>query len=136
MLLAAARSRRRILLENLARAFPEKPRSENLRIARRSVQNATSALLDFLDASDRTPEDLLRRVEIAGEEHLRAARARGKGIFLLSAHFGSWEIGAMAAGLLGVFWMLLPRGLPARWVGAVALLPLFFAPSPSPAIPL
>jgi KDO2-lipid IV(A) lauroyltransferase len=111
MLLAAARTRRRILLENLARAFPDKPRSEILRIARDSVQNSTSALLDFLDASDRSPEELLARVDIAGEEHLRAARARGKGVFLLSAHFGSWEIGAMAAGLLGEPIALLVRPL-------------------------
>jgi Kdo2-lipid IVA lauroyltransferase/acyltransferase len=101
MLLAAARSRRRILLENLARAFPGKSRSEIVRIARGSIQNATSALLDFLDASERSPEELLERVDVAGEEHLRSARARGKGVFLLSAHFGSWEIGGMVAGLLG-----------------------------------
>jgi KDO2-lipid IV(A) lauroyltransferase len=30
-----------------------------------------------------------------------AARARGKGVFLLSAHFGSWELGAIRAGMLG-----------------------------------
>ncbi|HMA18998.1 MAG TPA: lysophospholipid acyltransferase family protein, partial [Thermoanaerobaculia bacterium] len=29
------------------------------------------------------------------------ARARGRGVFLLSAHFGSWEVGALVAGLLG-----------------------------------
>ena len=31
----------------------------------------------------------------------QAARARGKGVFLLSAHFGSWELGAVRAGMLG-----------------------------------
>ncbi|HSF47481.1 MAG TPA: DNA internalization-related competence protein ComEC/Rec2, partial [Burkholderiales bacterium] len=34
---------------------------------------------------------------------------------------------AIAAGLAGAAWMLAPRGFPARWVGGVALLPLFFA---------
>jgi KDO2-lipid IV(A) lauroyltransferase len=57
--------------------------------------------LDFLEVSRGTREELLARVEISGREHLEGARARGKGVFLLSAHFGSWEIGALAAGLLG-----------------------------------
>ena len=30
----------------------------------------------------------------------------------------------------GVFWLLLPRGFPSRWVGAICLLPLFLAPRP------
>ena len=35
--------------------------------------------------------------------------------------------------LAGVLWMLLPRGFPARWIGAAAMLPLFLvAPAPLP----
>ena len=34
----------------------------------------------------------------------------------------SWSI---AIGMLGVLWMLLPRGFPARWLGIIALLPMF-----------
>ena len=38
---------------------------------------------------------------------------------------------AVAAAVAGIVWMLLPRGFPARWVGAAALLPLFLlAPAP------
>ena len=32
---------------------------------------------------------------------------------------------AVALACCGVCWMLLPRGIPARWIGAIALLPLF-----------
>lgn len=31
---------------------------------------------------------------------------------------------AMISGVLGVFWLLLPRGVPLRWLGAICLLPL------------
>jgi competence protein ComEC len=47
----------------------------------------------------------------------------------------SW---AIAAGVAGVLWMLLPgrvgffKGLPARWLGGVALLPLFLLLPPKP----
>jgi competence protein ComEC len=38
------------------------------------------------------------------------------------------------AGAAGTAWLLLPRGFPARWLGLVALLPLFLVPSERPAV--
>lgn len=39
----------------------------------------------------------------------------------------------VAVAIAGIVWMLAPRGVPARWVGALLLLPLFlFAPPPLP----
>jgi KDO2-lipid IV(A) lauroyltransferase len=94
-------SRRRILLRNLAAAYPDDPTEQIVSIAAASIAGFASALVDFLQTGRMSRDDLLSRVSIVGEENLRAARARGKGVFLLSAHFGSWEIGALAAGLLG-----------------------------------
>ncbi len=39
---------------------------------------------------------------------------------------------AVAAALLGILWLLLPRGFPARWLGASGMLPLFLALPPQP----
>jgi competence protein ComEC len=39
---------------------------------------------------------------------------------------------AVALGALGVGWLMLPRGVPARWLGAVAMLPLVLAAAPRP----
>ncbi len=39
---------------------------------------------------------------------------------------------AVLLGLAGGAWMLMPRGFPARWVGALAFLPLFFLSPPRP----
>ena len=39
----------------------------------------------------------------------------------------AWTV---AAGVLGALWLLLPRGVPARWLGAVACLPLLFVLPP------
>jgi Kdo2-lipid IVA lauroyltransferase/acyltransferase len=94
-------SRRKILLDNLTAAFPGEAPEKIASIARRSIDQFASALVDFLQTGRLSREDLLSRVSVEGEEHLRAARARGKGVFLLSAHFGSWEVGALVAGLLG-----------------------------------
>jgi Kdo2-lipid IVA lauroyltransferase/acyltransferase len=94
-------SRRKILFDNLTAAFPGEPPEKIASIARRSIERFANALVDFLQTGRLSREDLLSRVSVEGEEHLRAARARGKGVFLLSAHFGSWEVGALVAGLLG-----------------------------------
>ena len=37
---------------------------------------------------------------------------------------------AVAVAMPGVVWLLMPRGFPARWVGAIALLPLFLVVPP------
>ncbi|HKB61213.1 MAG TPA: DNA internalization-related competence protein ComEC/Rec2, partial [Gallionellaceae bacterium] len=42
----------------------------------------------------------------------------------------SWCI---ALGMAGALWMLLPRGFPARWLGALMLLPMFLVFPPVPA---
>jgi competence protein ComEC len=41
-----------------------------------------------------------------------------------------WAVGAA---LVGTLWLLLPRGMPARWVGLVFYLPLFLLSPPRPA---
>lgn len=98
--LRLSRRRRRLLVENLSRAFPEKGREEIHRIARQSVENLGAAFFEFLEVSRWQPEDVRARVGYEGVEHFEAARARGRGVILLSAHFGSWELGALAAGLI------------------------------------
>ncbi|MHB1333887.1 MAG: DNA internalization-related competence protein ComEC/Rec2 [Sulfuriferula sp.] len=39
---------------------------------------------------------------------------------------------AVLLALLGALWLLLPRGFPARWLGAVLILPALLTPSPRP----
>ena len=40
---------------------------------------------------------------------------------------------AALVAVIGVVWLLLPRGFPARWLGVYLLLPAFFLPPPRPA---
>jgi KDO2-lipid IV(A) lauroyltransferase len=94
-------SRRRILFENLARAYPEKSPAEIEAIGLGSAEWVGAAFVDFLDVSRLTAEEVRGRIRVTGEGNFESARARGKGVFLLSAHIGGWELGAIRAGLLG-----------------------------------
>ena len=38
----------------------------------------------------------------------------------------------IVVGMFGIFWMLLPRGFPARWLGVLMLLPMFFIAPETP----
>ncbi|MGH9400424.1 MAG: lysophospholipid acyltransferase family protein [Thermoanaerobaculia bacterium] len=96
-----ASARRRILFKNLLAAFPEKSAREIASIARGCVATLGAAFMDFLEVSNLPREEFLDRAPLTGVENLEAARARGRGVFLLSAHFGGWEIGALRVGLLG-----------------------------------
>jgi KDO2-lipid IV(A) lauroyltransferase len=101
LLFALARSRRRILERNLEAAFPEMPEGQRRRIARACVELFGSTVLEFVESASFSREEIERRVAVAGVENLESARRRGKGVFILSAHIGSWELGAIRAGLLG-----------------------------------
>ena len=51
--------------------------------------------------------------------------------------FGQWvgvapQPWAIAVGVIGACWLLLPTGFPARWLGLVGLLPLFAMSAPKP----
>jgi KDO2-lipid IV(A) lauroyltransferase len=84
--------RRRIALDNLRHAFPDKPPGEIRAIARGAFKNYGISLVEMLWSGQADPEELGHLVELVNPEVAFNARDRGKGIILLSGHFGSWEL--------------------------------------------
>ncbi|MEP6992969.1 MAG: lysophospholipid acyltransferase family protein [Acidobacteriota bacterium] len=94
-------SRRRVLLGNLRQAFPEKSSREIARIARDSMGSFGAAVMDFIEISRLDAEAIRSRVRVVGREHYDRARALHRGVLLMSAHIGGWELGALLGGILG-----------------------------------
>jgi len=93
--------RRRIALGNLARVFPQWSAGRRFRTGLACGAHFGRIAFDYLKWS-RVPEACIRRkVRIEGLEHVKAALGRGKGAFILSAHFGHWEVAALALSLEG-----------------------------------
>jgi KDO2-lipid IV(A) lauroyltransferase len=93
--------RARVALANLRLALPALPEAERRRIARESwVQQAWNAI-DALCCTGWSDGELLRRLEVEGLPHARAAAARGRGVLLLMPHLGSIELAWAALPLLG-----------------------------------
>ena len=54
-------------------------------------------LLELLTFSALTPEQMLERAEYEGDERVRLAYAKGKGVLFFTGHFGFWELQAHGA---------------------------------------
>lgn len=90
--------RKNIALENLRYAFPEKTEAERRKIARGAFRNYGIALVELLWFPNLDDKALRRLVEIQNLDLMTAAHARGKGLIMLSGHFGNWELIALAMG--------------------------------------
>ncbi|MEE9127741.1 MAG: lysophospholipid acyltransferase family protein [Planctomycetota bacterium] len=88
--------RRRRALANLTLALGDtKDPGELRRLARRLFLNIGRNLADIVWVAAR-PERCDGLVTFEGLENLEAARARGRGVVLVSGHAGSWELMAAA----------------------------------------
>lgn len=96
------RIRRRVALENLRLAFPEKTEAERRAIARANFRHLGEMIPDFLRVPTLSPEELDRIFVYQGWENYERAAARGKGIIACTAHFGNFDLLASANNRRGV----------------------------------
>lgn len=89
---AVDRRHRRIAQENVAAAFPALGEAERRRLVAGCFRHFGEAFADALSAGRFELPDFCRRGEVHGLEHLAAAASPGRGIVLLTAHYGAWEV--------------------------------------------
>jgi len=89
-----ARTARRRLEFNLQRALPEASPKEIRAITWRNFRNHSKAYADLMQLPRARVEQLRPLLHVEGMPNLDAALARGKGVLVVSAHMGSWEIAA------------------------------------------
>lgn len=86
------RKKRKIALESLSIAFgQEKTQDQIAGIAKDCFACMAKAGVELIYLTDR-PRLLERRIQIIGKENLDAVLAKGKGVILISAHFGNFPI--------------------------------------------
>ena len=91
---------RRVAMANLMQCFPARTPGERRRIARRMFQHFGVLLMELLRFSGLSPQAMRRKVEIEGEEIVRAAYAKGRGVLFFTGHFGFWEMHAIVHALV------------------------------------
>jgi KDO2-lipid IV(A) lauroyltransferase len=113
--------RRRVTLDNLARAFPERTEEERRAIARAAYANMARVVVDALRTLGAPPAQLLAEVQVDDFGPVERALAAGKGLLVATAHLGSWELfGAAMAQRVPLHAVVRPLkgGLNARLVEA------------------
>ena len=78
---------------NLARVRPGAGPAERERLVDEVFRHFAICFADLVSTNRREsrPERLVARIE--GDAHLLAANAEGRGLVLVTAHFGNWELG-------------------------------------------
>jgi KDO2-lipid IV(A) lauroyltransferase len=89
---ALDRRHRDVALRNLELALPEVGPEERARLVRACFRHFGAALCDTISSTRFGATDLCHLFTLTGWENLEEAERRGKGIFILSAHLGFWEI--------------------------------------------
>ncbi|MBU3678637.1 MAG: lysophospholipid acyltransferase family protein [Candidatus Kapabacteria bacterium] len=98
VLRGASAKRAGITAKNIRMSFPELSESGKRAILKESYQNLGIVLAELVAVPSVTTEDLLDRVVLIGFEAIIERQRSGLPTILLTAHYGNWEYGAMAAG--------------------------------------
>src|SRR5687768_4436524 len=89
------RSRDRPALRNPTPAFPERSEPELRQILDECWRHFGRATVGYIRMQQMPPEDAIRDVTFVNLEVLEEARKLDRGMVVISAHYGSWEVAAL-----------------------------------------
>jgi len=101
---------RRMVTDNLRVIFPRKNKKEISAIRLHVFLNFAKYLVDFLRFKKLDMDYIKRNVSIIGIENVENGIKAGKGVILITAHLGNWELGGVVISQLG--YPLLSVALP------------------------
>jgi len=91
LLYRVSRRHRERALTNLAMAYPELSSEPREDLARRVFAHYGRMTADFLVSDRRTLADVDVSLTVHGLENIERAREAGKGVLLVTGHYGNWE---------------------------------------------
>jgi KDO2-lipid IV(A) lauroyltransferase len=92
--------RRRVVIDNLQRVFGETLTEEQIaQLAQAHYAHIWRLIVEFLTFPLMSQSRRTQLARVENEQVLRAAHAKGKGVLLLTGHFGNFEV-ATAAGIM------------------------------------
>ena len=92
---------RRVGLRNLELAFPELSTRERKEILRGVYRSLGRQLVEFCRMARYTAENTRNWIRTEGLERYLAAKARGKGVLIVTGHMGAWELSSFYHSLMG-----------------------------------
>ncbi len=86
--------RKNVAYENLRLAFPEKTESEIYKIIKGCYINAFTVIVEFFYMRKFSLDELRKFIKVTNIELMNEKLKAGKGLIIISAHFGNWELTA------------------------------------------
>jgi KDO2-lipid IV(A) lauroyltransferase len=93
------RVRRNVVIHNLSTAFPNLTDKEIKSLALNNYQSIATTFLEVFNLKKLSKEEIEFHFSNEGFDFVREKVNQGVGLILLTAHFGNWEIGAIASGI-------------------------------------
>jgi KDO2-lipid IV(A) lauroyltransferase len=110
---------RRVGLRNLELAFPGRPLAQRRKILRGVYVSLGRLLGEACLFPSYTQKNVSEIAVYQGFENFQAAEKRGKGVLLLTGHFGGWEVGSFFHSLQGHPMQIVVRPLDNPYVDAL-----------------
>ena len=93
--------RKSVTIENIKTAFPDKSLKEARLIARNTYIQFGKNITEFVRLPNLKKEIFGKRMTFANQHLFEEAEKNGKGVILLTGHFGNWEMMGAAISALG-----------------------------------
>lgn len=92
--------RKKVVRQNLERSFPEKSLQEIVLIEKKFFRYFCDLVFEVVKMSTISARELKRRYQFKHTEQIEAYFAKGESVLVCSAHYGNWEWGNLAMGLI------------------------------------
>lgn len=94
---------RELALHNLKQAFSDEMSDEEIRrLVRLNFKNTLKIIFEMAKGYRWSVDELPKYFSLRGEDSLRDAHAKGKGVLLLTGHVGNWEMSVHLKRLVGI----------------------------------
>jgi KDO2-lipid IV(A) lauroyltransferase len=94
--------RRSTVDSNLRRAFPDASPEWIQRVRRESYRHLGREAVEMMRLSHLSREEVIERTDAPRWAEFESARAEGRGVLLVTGHYGNWEVAAAAVAARGV----------------------------------
>lgn len=91
--------RKKIAFDNLRKSFPERSKEDIMQILKMAYVNFFITIFEFMNFQKLKPADFKKIATLENFNYVIDNLNRGRGLILMSGHFGNWELNAVVSGL-------------------------------------
>lgn len=88
------RYRKKVIINNMQNAFPNKSTKEIKKIARRYYLHLSYMILEIVNLRFSSRKNIAKCLEVANPELLQSLRKANKNVLIILGHYGNWEFGS------------------------------------------